>query len=62
MYCVTRLVETELKTDHLGRVTTSLKIDPQLRDEAKSLAAKRQLTLGNIIEEALVEYLSELQN
>ena len=40
----------------MGKVTTSLKIDPQLRDEARRVAANRRLTLGNIIEEALTAY------
>jgi hypothetical protein len=45
------------KIDHLGKVTSSFKLDPQILTEAKLQAVRVHLTVGTIIEEALKEYL-----
>jgi hypothetical protein len=47
------------KVNSQGKIKTSLRLDPQLLGEAKDLAANRHLTIGNVIEETLTEYLTE---
>jgi hypothetical protein len=48
------------KVNHLGKVKSSFMLDPQIFTEAKLEATKLHLTVGNIIEEALKEYLQRL--
>jgi hypothetical protein len=45
------------KVNHLGKVKSSFMLDPHLLEETKVQASKRRLTTGNIIEEALRDYL-----
>jgi hypothetical protein len=42
-----------MKTDHLGKAFSSIKIHPQILKEAKTVTVDRYLTLSDIIEEAL---------
>ena len=47
------------KVNHLGKVKSSFMLDPQILTEAKVQATRVHLILGNIIEEALTEYLKD---
>ena len=49
------------KINHLGKVKSSLVLDPELLTEAKSQAAKTHLTLGNVVEQALTDYLQKVR-
>ena len=49
------------KINHLGKVKSSFMLDPQIVTDAKSQAAKVHLTLGNVVEQALQEYLQKVQ-
>jgi hypothetical protein len=49
------------KINHLGKVKSSLMLDPSLLTEAKSRAAQTHLTLGNVVEQALEEYLERVR-
>jgi hypothetical protein len=45
------------KINCLGKVKSSLMLDPGLLTLAKSQAAKDRVTLGNVVEMALADYL-----
>jgi len=45
------------KVNHLGKVKSSFMLDPQILTQAKVQATRSHLTVGNIIEQALTEYL-----
>jgi len=45
------------KVNHLGKVKSSFMLDPQILTQAKVQATRSRLTVGNIIEQALTEYL-----
>jgi hypothetical protein len=47
------------KVNHLGKVKSSFMLDPQILTQAKIEATRVHLTVGNIIEEALKEYLKK---
>jgi hypothetical protein len=49
------------KTNHLGKVKSSLMLDPELLTLAKSQAAKDRVTLGNVVEAALIDYLHRVR-
>jgi primosomal protein N' len=47
------------KINHLGKVKSSLMLNPELLTEAKTRAAQTHLTLGNVVEFALKDYLQK---
>jgi hypothetical protein len=47
----------QMKVDHLGKVRSSFNLDPSILEEAKIASARRHMTVGYIIEEALIQYL-----
>jgi hypothetical protein len=49
------------KVNHLGKVKSSLMLAPDLLTEAKSQAARQHLTLGNVVEAALTDYLQKVR-
>ena len=49
------------KPNHLGKVKSPLAIDPDLLTAAKIRAAQTHLTLGNVIEQALTDYLQKVR-
>lgn len=49
------------KVNHLGKVKSSFMLDPDILTESKSQAAKVHLTLGNVVEQALQEYLQRVR-
>ena len=47
--------------NHLGKVKTTFMIDPHVLKQAKMEAIRKSLTVSNIVEEALEEYLQRVQ-
>ena len=49
------------KVNKLGKVKTSIMIDPRVLKQARIEAVKARLTVSNVVEEALQEYLQRLR-
>ena len=49
------------KVNKLGKVKTSIMIDPQVLKQARIEAVKARLTVSNVVEEALQKYLQWLR-